>query len=129
MDGIGEKLSARLAEIGITTVGELTISNAAQVAPHLRMSESRAQHFIDMASLICRLNVVGLRDEVVEVLVKGAGIRSMEELARAEPTQVYKTCQEAVEAGQVRVPREFTFTAGDVKDWIQAAQNYLREEP
>ena len=51
----------------------------------------------------------------------------MEELARAEPTQVYKTCQEAVEARQVRVPREFAFSAGDVEDWIQAAQNYLRE--
>lgn len=128
IDGIGDKRRARLAEIGITTVGEFCLARAAQIASALGVSESHAQGFIDMATFMSHLTVVSLRDEVVEVLVKGAKVRSMEDLATADPTQLYRTSLEAVEGGRVRVPKGFFFTIEDVQGWIMAAQNYLKEK-
>jgi len=78
-----------------------------------------------MANLMSRLAVLGFRDEVVELLVKGAGIRSMEQLAQAEPEGLYHVCQEAVSAGKVRVPREFSFTEANVQNWINTAGKYM----
>jgi hypothetical protein len=125
LDGIGDRLGASLSKIGITTVGELGLANVAQISTSLQISESRAQQFVDMASLISHLAVVGFRDEVVELIVKGAGIRSLEQLADLDSGELFFTCQEAVTSGKVRVPREFRFTEDEIRGWISAARTYL----
>jgi len=125
IDGIGDKLGDSLSKIGRTTVGELSLASITQIAAALRISETRAKSFVDMATLMSRLAILGFRDEVVELLVKGANIRSIEQLADSDPKELYRVCQEAITSGKVRVPREFSFTADEVKSWIKAARSYL----
>jgi predicted flap endonuclease-1-like 5' DNA nuclease len=121
IDGIGNKLGDSLSKIGITTVGEISLARVAQVASALHMSESRAQGFVDMAGLMSRLAILGFRDEVVELLVKGASIRSIEQLANADAMELFRVCREAIASGKVRVPRGFSFTVDEVNGWIKAA--------
>jgi len=122
IDGIGKKLSERLNGIGISTVGHLSIAQVEQVAQALQVNESRAREFIDMADFISRLVIAGLEDEVAELLVKGAQIRTMNELAASDPTQLYGILKESIERKQVRVPRDFSLASEDVARWIKAAQ-------
>jgi predicted flap endonuclease-1-like 5' DNA nuclease len=125
IDGIGAKLEESLSKAGIGTVGELGLAKAAQVASVLRTNETRAQAYIDMAGLMSRLAIIGLRDEVVELLTRGAGIRSLEQLAEADATRLFQGCQEAISSRKVRVPGEFALKADDVKEWIRTARSYL----
>jgi hypothetical protein len=125
IDGIGIKLGDNLSKIGIATVGEMSLASVTQVASGLRISETRARSLVDMASLMSRLAILGFKDEVVELLVKGAGIRSMEQLVDADPAELYQVCKEAIASGKVRVPRGFSFTASEVKGWIKTAKTYL----
>ena len=125
IDGIGVRLEERLAKSGIGSIGELSLAKAAQVAAALRTSEARAQAYIDMAGLMSRLAILGLRDEVVELLAKGAAVASVETLAGSDAAEVFRLCQEAVAARKVRVQREFAFTVNDVREWIRAARTYL----
>jgi hypothetical protein len=125
IDGIGDKLEDSLSKIGVTSVGKLSLASVPQIASSLRISETRAQGFVDMASLMSRLAILGFRDEVVELIVKGANIRSIEQLADADVTELYRVCQDAVASGKILIPRGFSFTADDVKSWIKAAGSYL----
>ncbi len=125
IDGIGPKYEETLSKAGIGSVGELSLANASQVASALRTNESRAQTFIDMAGLMSRLAIAGLRDEVVELLAKGAKVASVEALATSGADSLFKVCREAIAAGRVKVPREFTFTLDDVREWIRTAKSYL----
>ena len=124
IDGIGDILGKRLADLGIATIGQLSLVKASEIAAPMRISQPRIQRFIDMAALMSRLVILGLKDEVVELLVKGAGIHSIEELASASPTQLYEACREAISTALVRTPRGFTFTRDDVTGWINTARNY-----
>ena len=126
VDGIGDKLGEKLSSMGIPTVGELGLSDVNQVASALHISEKRAKNFIEMAYLMSRLAVLGFRDEVVELLVTGAGIRSMEQLSQVEPEGLHHICEEAVSSGKVRVPHKFSFTVENVKSWIKIARDYIR---
>ncbi len=125
MDGIGEKLGDSLSRVGINTLGELSLTSVARIAAALNTSESRARNFLDMAVLMSRLAVLGFRDEVAELLVKGASIRSMEQLAGADPEELYRVCREAVASGKVRTPRGFSFTLDDTRDWVRTARSQL----
>jgi hypothetical protein len=125
LDGIGIKHGTSLSAIGVTTVGEFSLLSATQVASALNISETRAQAFLDMAGLMSRLAVLGFRDEVVELLVKGAGIRSIQLLSEADPKELFRVCQEKATSGKVQVPRGFSFTASEVKGWIKTANSYL----
>jgi len=121
IEGIGTKIADSLSKNGITTVGELSLANVTQIAKMLRISEARAQSIIDMAALMSRLAVAGFKEQVVELIVKGAGIRSIEQLADTDPAKLYRTCQEAITSGKVRVPRGFKLTAEEAGGWIKAA--------
>ncbi len=127
IDGIGPKFGDSLSRIGIDTVGELSLAKVGEVASALHISEARAQGLMDMANLMSRLTVLGFKDEVVELLVNGASTRSVEQLADADPAELYRVCQEAVASGKVKVPRGFSFTANDVKSWVKTAKAYLNK--
>jgi len=122
IDGIGERLSERLNTVGISTVGQLSITSVERVVQALQVNESRAREFTDMANFISRLVIAGLQDEVAELLVKGAQIRTMSELAASDAARLHRTLEESIEQGRVRVPAEFTFTPEDVASWIKAAR-------
>lgn len=126
IDGIGETLANRLAKIGITTVGQLSLGQAAAIAKSLHISQTRVQNFIDMAALMSQLSISGLRDEIVELLVRGAGIRSLPQMADTNPTELYRLCNEKISLGKIQVPRSFSFTINDVEGWIKAARSYLK---
>lgn len=121
IDGIGDKVGENLSKIGIRSVGDLSLADITEVASALRMSEARVKNFVDMAALMARLTVLGLKDEVVEILVKGAGIRNLKQLAGSDPAVLYKICREAIRSGSVRVPAAFVFSPDDVAAWIAAA--------
>jgi len=125
IDGIGPVRKSRLEETGIENVGELSLASVELVADAVGISKTRAQSFIDMANFMSRLNIAGLRDEVVEVLTKGVNIRSMEQLANASREELYQQSRQVVDSKQVRVPGQFTFTQDDVETWIQAARSSL----
>ena len=69
IDGIGKKLMEKLDNIGISTVGQLSIAQVKLVAQELRINESLARDFIDMATFISNLVVIGLEDDVAELLM------------------------------------------------------------
>jgi predicted flap endonuclease-1-like 5' DNA nuclease len=123
LDGIGPKLEADLSKLGIASVGELSLADGAELARALRINEQRARDFIGMANLVSRLAVLGLKEQVVELLVKGAGIQSLEQLAEATPAELHKVCTDAIGAGRVKVPRQFSFSQADVAAWIQSAKH------
>ena len=125
IDGIGTKFGANLTKVGLNTIGELSLATSDQVASALRVSKSRAQNLVDMAGLMSRLAVLGFRDEVVEILVKGVGIRSMEQLADSDQESLFRVCQEALASKKVQVPRGFRVTTDNVKSWIDMAASYL----
>ncbi len=124
IDGIGERLGESLSRIGITTTGELSLADIKQVSAALNISEPRARDFIDMAGMMSRLAIPEYREQVVELLVLGAGVRSMQELASTDPRELYTICQEAVSSGRVRVPKDFGFTVDDVNVWVKKAEEY-----
>jgi hypothetical protein len=123
IDGIGKKLSGRLNEIGISTVGHLSIAQAKQVAQVLQVKESRASEFIDMAVFISHLAIAGLKDEVAELLVKGAQIRTISELTASDPTQLYEILRDSIDRKQVQLPGDFSLTPEDVAGWIKTARS------
>jgi hypothetical protein len=125
IDGIGIKTGEGLSKIGVNTIGELSLASSDQVASALRINQTRAQSYIDMAGLMSRLAILGFKDEVVELLVKGAKISSLEQLAGADPKELFRVCQDAVSSGKVQVPRGFGFTLDNVKTWIKTAGDYL----
>ncbi len=122
IDGIGYKTGENLLKIGIRSIGELSLAGVSQIASLLRINETRARGLVDMAALMSRLAVLGFKDEVVEVLVKGAGIRTVGELAKSDPEELFHICSEAVSAGKVQVPRDFSFNLKDVGGWIKSAK-------
>ena len=125
IDGIGPKFSESLAKIGVGSIGALSLANSSQLAASLRIGESRAASFVEMAALMSRLTIIGFKDEVVELLVKGAAIKSVDQLAGSDAALLYKTCQEAVSTRKVQVPQGFSFNLKDVTSWIKSAKSYI----
>jgi hypothetical protein len=125
IEGIGDKIQESLAKINVATVGELSLAKASLIAKTLRMSELRAQSLIDMAVLMSQLVISGFKEQVVELIVKGSGIRSIAQLADAQPEALFSACQKAVASGKVRVPRDFKYTADEAKAWIDTANRSI----
>lgn len=125
IDGIGNKIAAGLSKAGITSVGGLSLANDAAIAKALGISAARAKSLIDMAGLMCGLAILGYKDEVVEVLVKGASIKTIEQLATASPKALLKACTDAIAARKVQAPRGFKPTLSDAESWVKGATLFL----
>ena len=127
IDGIGEKFGDKLTKTGISTVGELSMSDVDRIASTLRISKTRAQSIVDQAGLMSRLAVLGFRDEAVELIVNGAQIKTMDQLASWDAKELLIACQKAITDGKVKVPRAFKLTLAEVKSWIKSASDYLND--
>ncbi len=125
IDGIGEKMASKLSKVGIRSIGDLSLANVSELSSLLRMNEQRTRDFVNMASMMSRLVVFGLKDEIVELLVKGANIYSVEDLAQADPIELYQACSEILVEGEIMTPKEFSFTQKDVEGWISVAKRSL----
>lgn len=85
---IGPKMAERLIPLGINTVGDLLAADARSLAAKLAMSvvtPSTVADWQDQARLVC--TVPGLRGTHAQLLV-GAGFRSAEAIATAEPADL-----------------------------------------
>ncbi|QBG46686.1 DUF4332 domain-containing protein [Verrucomicrobia bacterium S94] len=123
IDGIGEKTGKTLAGNGIRSVGELSLTKADRLAKILQTNEQRAQGFIDMANLMSKMTLLGLKDEVVELLVKGVGIRSLGELSKTDPEKLLRLSKKAIQEKRIQTPRAFNVTQKDVEEWIRISTN------
>jgi hypothetical protein len=120
IDGIGDKMGTNLSKLGIRTVGELSLAEVSTLSSALRMNEKRTKDFVAMAQLVAHLTVEGSKDSA-ELITKGAGIRTLDELAKTDPEPLLAICKKAIETGSVRVPAAFKLTKEVVESWIQSA--------
>lgn len=126
IEGIGVRTAQRLMNIGVNTVDELVAAHADEIARAIGVSEQRAGEFIAMAEILLRLSATVQRDEVAELIVIGGRIKSVEELASADPEDLYANVQDALASNCVRVPPEFSVTPEDVESWIRSAKEAIR---
>ena len=125
IDGIGEKMELNLSEVGIRSLGDLSLADVSELSSFLHMNERRTRDFVNMASMMSRLVVLGLADEIAELLIKGAKIHSVEALAEADPEKLHQICSRALADGEIRSPKKFSITKKEVKEWINAAKRTL----
>lgn len=125
IDGIGEKMEINLSKMGIRSVGDLSLADVDKLAKFLKMNGERTRDFVNMAALMSRLTTLGLTDEIVEVLTKGAKIRSIEELAKANPTTLHQACSAALTSGKIMTPSKFSITKKGVAEWVESAKTSL----
>ena len=123
IDGIGEKMEVNLSKIGIRSVGDLSLADSKKIFEFLNINEKRSREFVNMAEMMSRLTILGLKDEVVELLAKGARVNSVEALAKSSVSSLYTVCKKALASGKVMTPSAFSFTKDDVAAWINAAKN------
>lgn len=125
IDGIGEKMELNLSKIGIRSVADLSLAEVSELSSFLHINEARTRDFVNMASMMSRLVVLGLTDEIVELLTKGAKINSIEALANADPVELHKVCSKSLHDGEIKTPEKFSITKKDVKEWINVAKRSI----
>jgi hypothetical protein len=96
-------------------IGPASVSKASEVK---NINLVRIQKSEDV---MLKLTELGLKKEVAELLVKGAGISSVEQLAGASYQNLTKICQQAISNGIVRTPKGFTLNQTLVKSWVTLA--------
>lgn len=78
-------MELNLSKFGIRSLVDLSLADVSEFSFFLHMNEVRTRDFVNMASMMSRLVVFGLADEIAELLIKGAKIHSVEVLAEANP--------------------------------------------
>jgi hypothetical protein len=116
IDGISEKMELNLSKFGIRSLGDLSLADVLELSFFLHMNEVRTRDFVDMGSIISRLVVFGLADEIAELLIKGAKIHSVEALAEADSKKLHQVGSRVLEDGEIRSPEKFSITKKDVKE-------------
>jgi ribosomal protein S13 len=124
IEGVGVAIGNKLREIGITTVRDLALASAADVAK-VGVSVKKANEFIGMAKLITKsalAGVEGIDEQVAELLVVGAKIDSKEKLAETDPEVLLKSLNASVAEGKVKVPKKVSFQSEDINRWVSSAK-------
>lgn len=120
---IGPRTAARLAAVGVTTIGDLLAADVAELAARLRVARIDAatlRDWQDQARLVTQIPVVGGSHAQLLVL---AGYRDAAAIAAAEPPRLCAALLKAARttAGQ-RVLREGdALDVERVKTWVDAA--------
>lgn len=124
VEGIGKTYSEQLEKGRIQFVEDLALTKPETVVRLTNVNFGVAQKWIAMARLTWLDNV---SNEDAECIVLGANITSIEELAVADPDELYKEVSTAEKFGRVQVPKGYTITKDKVKKWIESAQKEMPE--
>jgi uncharacterized protein YhfF len=109
-------MELNLSKVGIRSLGDLSLEDVSELSFSLHMNEVRTRDFVNMASMMSRLVVFGLADEIAELLIKGAKIHSVEALAEADSEKLHQVGSRVLADGKIRSPEKFSITKKDVKE-------------
>ena len=121
---IGRKTAKRLAKASIRTVVDLLDADPEAVAEQLNTGYITAETIIDWQDqAMLMMEVPGLRTHDVQVLV-GAGIRSGEDLAKANAFDVFEAAMDFLSTDEgTRIARDDdNLEESEVEEWIDLAK-------
>jgi hypothetical protein len=127
IEGVGVAIGGKLREMGITSVSDLALASASDVAK-VGVSVKKANEFIGMAKLMTKsalAGVEGIDEQVAELLVVGAKIDSKEKLAETDPATLLKSLSDSVATGKVKVPKKTSIQQDDVTRWVSSAKTIV----
>jgi hypothetical protein len=124
IEGIGLAIGERLRTRGIQTVSDLAQASS-QTLIELNIPRKKAEEFISMSKLMLKSNIAGVEgvdEQAAELLVVAGKIDSKEKLAQANPEQLYRVINEAIETKKVKIPAKRALAVEDVKRWVDSAK-------
>jgi hypothetical protein len=124
IEGIGLAIGERLRTRGIQTVSDLAQASS-QTLIELNIPRKKAEEFISMSKLMLKGNIAGVEgvdEQAAEMLVVAGKIDSKEKLAQANPEQLLRVINEAIEAKKVKIPAKRALAVEDVKRWVNSAK-------
>lgn len=124
IEGIGKAYGDKLREGSIEWVEDLALTTPDNVMKLTGVNQSTAQKWIAMSRLTWLDDV---SNEDAECIVLGAHITSIEELAVADPDDLYNKVSTAEKFGRVQVPQGYTISKDKVRKWIMSAQKEMPE--
>ena len=124
IEGIGKAYGEKLREGSIEWVEDLALTTPDNVMKLTGVNQLHAQKWIAMARLTWLDDV---SNEDAECIVLGAHITSIEELAVADPDDLYNKVSTAEKFGRVQVPQGYTISKDKVRKWIVSAQKEMPE--
>ena len=119
IEGIGNVYSARLEKSNIKTLNKLASSPSSKIAEATGVSEKMAETWKAMAVI----HDEDMGRNGAELLVKSGDIRSVDDLKKADPEELYGKLDRAIKLHKVRVPLEFTLKKEDVARWVKKAKD------
>lgn len=122
IEGIGETYGKELRAAGIDTVEDLVAAFPEEIAKVCDVSQEQAEIWIAMGRFAW---LEGVSEEDAEAIVFATGITGLSQLAKADPRELLKKINDAVEDGRVRVPEGYKFTIEKVERWIKSAKDVL----
>jgi len=118
--GIGENTGNELREMGITSVGDLVLTDAAVIAEKTEMSEKMVEKLQGRAQLAM---VPGIKEKEL-VLLEEVGVMNRKELAEQEPLElgrkingVFEFCVEKGKISEAEKP-----TIEEIYSWVKLAK-------
>ncbi|MFX1301528.1 MAG: DUF4332 domain-containing protein [Promethearchaeota archaeon] len=124
IEGIGKAYGDKLREGSIEWVEDLALTTPDNVMKLTGVNQSHAQKWIAMARLTWLDDV---SNEDAECIVLGANLTSIEELAVADPDDLYNKVSTAEKFGRVQVPQGYTISKEKIRKWIASAQKEMPE--
>ena len=121
---IGKKTAKRLAKAQIRTVVDLLDADPEAVADQVKVGYITAETIVDWQDqCMLMMEVPGLRTHDVQVLV-GAGIRSGEDLAKADAYDVFEAAMDFLSSDEgTRIARDDEeLDESEIEDWIDLAK-------
>lgn len=124
VEGIGKTYSGQLEKGGIHYVEDLSLAKPETVVHLTGVKFVVAHKWIAMARLTWLDDV---SNEDAECIVLGANITSIEELAVANPIDLYNKVSTAEKFSRVQVPKGYSITQDKVNKWIESAKREMPE--
>lgn len=124
IEGIGKAYGEKLREGSVEWVEDLALTTPDNVMKLTGVNQLHAKKWIAMARLTWLDDV---SNEDAECIVLGAHITSIEELAVADPDDLYNKVSTAEKFGRVQVPQGYIISKDKIRKWIASAQKEMPE--
>lgn len=125
LEGIDPKIAEKLRKIKITTLSELATSTAKTIVRKAKIKDKEAQAAIGTAKFIVRsrlAGVEGLDADDAELLTSGAMIRTVNDLAKSKPQELYSKLKKIIETKVAKVPKTYELSLEKVQRWVLSAK-------